>query len=83
MTPYQFRMAAEGHTTKYWKEWEHTRHISYTIAQSNSSKKLPPVNKWMPLPIDEGYQPLTKRQMKTRWNYALKNLKEKKGKGIW
>lgn len=83
MTPYEFELAAKGYTDRYWKGWEHTRHISYTIAQVNSSKKMPAPQKWMPLPTDKEYKPVTKREGKTRWNYLLNNLKDKKGKGIW
>lgn len=83
MTPYEFRLKLEGYTTKYWKDWEHTRHISYIIAKAHATKNLPPPTQWMPLPIDKGYKPMTKRDKKARWKYLLGNLKEKKGKGIW
>jgi hypothetical protein len=83
MTPYQFSLAAEGYMNRYWKQWEHTRHISYVVAQSNSSKTLPPPSKWMPLPTDNDYKPISRKEKKAKWQHALKSLKEKKAKGIW
>lgn len=39
------------------KQYEHTRAICYTIASVNRDpkKRMPPVDKWWPLPTDDGY----------------------------
>lgn len=46
-------MAAVGYNNKVIQMWERTRFESYTVASTVPSKrKLPPIQKWMPLPND-------------------------------
>ena len=55
MSPLEFYYASTGYNKKVLKQWEHTRHISYTVAGTVPSKKrLPPITRWMPLPTDRG-----------------------------
>ena len=54
MSPLEFHYACKGHLNKYYKELEQTRIIAYTVASTvPSKKKLPPMNRWMPLPTDK------------------------------
>ena len=53
MSPLEFYYASKGYMQKYWKEWDRTRHLMYTIASTiPSKKKMPHINRFMPLPID-------------------------------
>lgn len=53
MSPLEFYYASVGYMERYWKQWDMTRHMMYTIASTVPSKrKLPKINRWMPLPID-------------------------------
>lgn len=38
-------------------EFEHTRTLAYTIMQVNSTAKLPPMEKFWPLPTDDVPEP--------------------------
>lgn len=54
MSPLEFYLAAKGYNHKILSQWEHTRHISYTVAKTVPSKrKLPSMQRWMPLPTDK------------------------------
>lgn len=54
MTPLEFYYASKGYMNKYYKDLEQTRLIAYTVASTiPSKKKLPPMNRWMPLPSDK------------------------------
>lgn len=53
MSPLEFYYSSFGYMEKYWKQWEMVRMIAYTTASTvPSKKKLPKINRWMPLPID-------------------------------
>lgn len=52
LTAAEYVLKARGHRDKTIRQWEHTRLIIHTIAQSNSSKALPAPEIWMPLPTD-------------------------------
>lgn len=53
MSPLEFNYACNGYMNKYYKGLEQTRLIAYTVASTVKTKrKLPPINKWMPLPSD-------------------------------
>lgn len=54
MSPLEFHYASIGYVNKYYKEMQQTRLIAYTVASTVRRKtKLPPITKWMPLPIDK------------------------------
>lgn len=53
MSPLEFHYAYLGYMEKYWKQWEMVRMMAYTTASTVvTKKKLPKINRWMPLPID-------------------------------
>lgn len=87
MTPFEFYclsaaeyiLKARGHRNKTLRRWEHTRHISYTIAQVNSSDVLPPPEVWMPLPTDSEINSLLDQgHMEDAWSKAT----QRHGAGI-
>jgi len=72
----EFFLTVKGYDNKKWKEWEHTRLISYTIASTKRTKKrLPSMRKWMPLPTDKS----TDRTFdEDKMNAVFEALKNKK-----
>lgn len=55
MTYREFFNSVNGYQKKIIKEYDHTRHICWTIAAVNRDPKKPmqPVKKFWPLPTDE------------------------------
>lgn len=53
----EYNSAVTGYFTRLSKEYEHTRAICYVIASVNRDpkKRMPPINKFWPLPTDEEY----------------------------
>lgn len=54
MSPLEFYYAVKGYNRKKEEQWQHTRFIGYyTVSTIPSKKKLPPIQKWFPLPSDK------------------------------
>lgn len=70
-----YTLKCEGFTKARYREWEHTRLLSYTIASANRSEKgrFPSLQEYMPLPTDEGYE--TKEDVKSRLKKRLEAFK--------
>lgn len=77
MSPLEFHYAAQGYMDKYWKEWDRTRHIMYTIAgTARSKKKLPKISKWMPLPIDRMSEGVSNERAIHIFDVLKKNMQQ-------
>ena len=52
-TPFEISELMEGWSRRHARYLEGVRIIAHTIAQVNTDKKLPTVDKWLPLVTDE------------------------------
>jgi hypothetical protein len=72
MTWKEFILTLRGWQKKGWKEWEKVRLIAYVQASSNnrSKRKLPKIERWMPLPLDKEGREIQSEQLKTVFEKA-------------
>lgn len=83
MSPLEFYFASKGYMERYWKEWDRTRHIMYTMASTvPSKKKLPKMQFWFPLPMDgETHGEEDIKDMFAKLKEKIKNHGDKRATG--